>query len=342
MKNHVFLRVLVYATATILLLTTSSCLAEHALEQVLGNSAEPPLFIECKATSPTELRFEFTAPVQVKTLNFEPLQELAAIKNGTMVEVILQKPVDAGEAVLADLLVEDAQKNTLSILVPFRGRNERMPQLLINELRTEYAKPKSEFIELHTLGAGNLGGLRVFIVGTSIKETIFEFPPVEVKAGEYIVLHLRSLEDGLVDETGSNLAISGGTEALPTTRDFWFPGSKKQLWKTCGVYLMDQDGKILDAVLLSENPGTSWGKAANFAEAAALCAKQGAFLPIGKSSAVIPSECVISNGTTTTRSISRYENKRDSNTAADWYITATSGVTPGKKNSTNEYKPKPK
>jgi len=33
------------------------------------------------------------------------------------------------------------------------------------------------------------------------------------------------MEPGIVDEPGTNLAASSGTDALPTARDFWIPGS---------------------------------------------------------------------------------------------------------------------
>jgi alcohol dehydrogenase class IV len=64
--------------------------------------------------------------------------------------------------VSTDILVEDKNKNTLNVLISFRTRNDRMPEVVINEIRTAYSNPRVEFIELKTTSAGNLGGMRLF------------------------------------------------------------------------------------------------------------------------------------------------------------------------------------
>jgi hypothetical protein len=287
----------------------------------------------------------------VVSLLFDPAAEFESIGEGKEVLVSLVKPFKAGERINADILVEDESRNTLNVLIPFRTKNNRMPALVINELRTEYSKStsgsvtsiKTEFVEFKTQSAGNLGALRLFIAGNSLTRPVYEFPPAEVQAGEYIVLHLRTMETGWADETGDDLALSGGTDALATARDFWVSGSSKLLHKTDAVYLMDQDDRIIDGVLLSENPDPSWGKS-DFAAAAELLADGGAWLPSAGSSTGIPapSDAVITKniGTAATRSISRDETVNDSNTSNDWYISATSGATPGKENSTKRFQEK--
>jgi hypothetical protein len=230
------------------------------------------------------------------------------------------------------MLVEDSHRNTLNLLVPFRTKNDRLPSFMITELRTEYAKPKAEFVELKTLSPGNLGALRLFIASNGDKP-VFEFPPVAVDAEEYLVIHLRSLEEGILNETGTDRGASPGTEAFPESRDFWVPDTKEKLRKTDVVFFMDQDDQILDGVILSENSDTPWAKA-ELAEAANLVNSQGAWLPSPN-----PQNAVLSKGTTVTRSISRNETAPDRNSAEDWYITATSGVTPGKANTRKRYVP---
>jgi hypothetical protein len=319
----------------------ASCSTGESVQEALGFnplSSEMPVFQACKAVSSREISFQFSLPVRVASLNFDPALSVESTSDGTTVTIVLDEALNPGDPVTADLLVEEAAGNTLNVLVPFRARNDRMPRLLITELRIEATKPKSEFVEFKTLEAGNLGALRLFISGNTKKPLTFEFPPVEVKKGEYILVHLRTrdTDTGAVNETGDDLALSGGNEALPDARDFWIPGSNKLLHKTDVVYLMDQDDKVIDAVMMSEKPDPLWSKEC-FIDAAELLHEQGAWLSAdggipGPEDAVITANIK----TSTTRSISRDEDM-DTNRAEDWYITASTtknpGATPGKKNN---------
>jgi hypothetical protein len=195
-------------------------------------------------------------------------------------------------------------------------------------------------VEFKTLSAGNLGALRLFTGRSSMEEPLLEFPPVEVGEGEYILVHLRSWEEGTADETGTDLAASGGTEALPDVRDFWLPESVERLRETDAVFFLDQDDLILDGVLL--NAGDD--KFTELAAAAELFGGQGKWNPPEGSAAsgYVPEaeDAVDSKDTTTTRSICRWEDRPNTNSAADWYITVNSGASPGKPNKTTVYEPK--
>jgi hypothetical protein len=328
-----------------ILCAACSCSTEQAIQKVLGTSAETPVFLGVKALSTLEIRFEFSKPVIVRSLNFDPPLDILSISDGKTGEtsaalVTLAQAMRGGERILADLLVEDDMGNTLGTLVPFRARNDRIPAALITELRTEYASPKAEFVELKILSAGNLGALRLFIAGTGMAEPVFEFPPAEVAAGEYLVVHLRTLDPASVNETGTDLSLSGGAEALPEARDFWAPEAVKRLRKTDAVLLMDQEDRVLDGVLLSENPDNAWAKE-DLDKAAKLLAAQGAWKSAGGSQSPSPRDAIPTKGTTTTRTICRNEAAEDTNTAADWIIVATSQASPGKPNSDKRYEPKP-
>jgi hypothetical protein len=308
--------------------------------QILGKHAQAPAYLGCRVTELREIQFDFSQPVEVLSFSSDPPLPVLEITGGASVQVILSGDIPGGEPYMADILVKDDEGNTLNVLVPFRSRNERTPQLLINELRTEYSKPKTEFVELKTLEAGNLGALRLFIAGYTANPLVFEFPPVEVTAGEYILVHLRSIESNeavMVNETGTNLALSGGSDASATARDFWVPSSEKLLHKTDAVYLMDQDDRIVDAVMLSEFDDPWWTKE-HFVKAADLLYQQGAWVQAeGKIAG--PADAVITAGikTAMTRSICRDKDLPDTNTKADWYIVATSRASPGAENNSTRY-----
>jgi hypothetical protein len=200
-------------------------------------------------------------------------------------------------------------------------------------MRTEYAKPKVEYVEFKTLRAGNLAALRLFIASNSKNPLIYEFSSVEVEAGEYILLHLRNTaEPGIADETGSDLNLSGGEDAAAEVRDLWVPGSEERFRKTDAVYFLDQDDRVIDAVMFSEKPDAQWAKD-YLAEAAAFLYKQGAWTsPQGNIAS--PAGSVINTiKSAMSSSIARDEDMEDSHTAADWFIAPSGKHTPGKKNN---------
>jgi hypothetical protein len=328
------------------LLFTVSCstgdAATAAVGQMAGGSSQALLFLNCRAVSEDEIEFEFSQPVTVKSISFEPVLKIASTEDGSTVKVKLEDKPEPGILFTADILAEDSSRNSINVLIPFRSRNNRMPSLVINELCMDYASSatgkKPEFIELKMKSAGNLGAMRLIIMGNSntSKLTVYEFLPVEVKKDEYVVLHLRTVEDGCKDEYGKDLNESGGKTASPTARDFWMPGNTKLLHKAASVvYALDQDDKVLDAVMISESPD-SWWKKDYFAEAADFLFKQGAWKS-AEGQICTPADAVPSGKVTNTRTICRDENIENSNTAADWYTTDTSCTTPGKPNNPQRY-----
>jgi hypothetical protein len=312
--------------------TVCSCSTGEAAAQVLGASSQSPVFLSCKAVSETEIDFQFSLPVKMVSLRFSPALAVDSVENGNIIKVHFSKGPGPGERLTADLVAEDGRGNTINVLAPLRTRNNRIPALCLNELRTENSKPKTEFIEFKMLSAGNLGALRVYIAGYTKNPLVYEFAPVEVNAGEYVLLHLRTPEETCRDEYGKNLDESGGTDAVAGVRDIWIPGSVKLLHKTDAVYVLDQDDQVIDAVMLAENPGSGWNKE-HFAEAADLLFSQGAWHSAAGTTGG-PADAVDTSGVKTamTRSISRNEKTADTNTASDWYVTATSGLTMGKPN----------
>ena len=312
--------------------------ASAAILQMFGGSSQALLFINCKVVSEDEIEFEFSQPVTVKSLNFEPELAVASIEEGATVKVTLEESPGPAIEIKTDILAEDEGGNTINVLLTFRTRNNRMPRIVINEIKPETTNPRSEFIEFKILSEGNIGGMRVVINGNTnaAKETIFEFLPAEVKTNEYITLHLRTRDPSVSrNEYGNDLSESGGTDSSPTARDIWMPSNEKLIHKTAAVYLLNQDDDVLDAVMLSENDASWWAKD-YLAETANMLFQQNAWkTPDGKICG--PTDSVISGRTTNTRTICRDETTNNSGTAAVWYVTVTSGATPGKRNNPNRF-----
>ena len=303
-----------------------------AATAILGGSSKAPVFLYGKAVSETEIEFEFSHDVSVTSLSFSPEIMVDDVENGSTVRVTFSGGPGPGERLSADILAVDEKGNTINVLITLRTRNSRIPRLLINELRTDYSSPsRGEFIELLTQEAGNMGALRVFVASNNRSPLLYEFPSIEVAKGEYITLHLRTLDAGTRDELGNNLAESGGSQSSPTGRDLWIPGSTKLLRRTDAVYLLDQDDNVVDGVLLSENADPWWNRD-YFAEAAELLFRAGVW-QCAEGKIAGPADAIRTSGTTATRTINRDETLADrTGGATGWYITATSGASPGKPN----------
>ena len=312
-----------------------ACAPEAPFEGVLNVDAKAPTFLSCAATGADRVEFVFSEPVEVSSLRLDRAECSAVAADAASIIATFPAPLEEGGRYVADLIVEDPEGNTLSVLVPFRARNDRMPPLRITEVRTEYAKPKAEYVELHLEGAGQLGGMRLVSSSRGFDDPVYEFPRVEVAAGEYVVVHLRTLESGCVDETGA-LDASAGADAFPSGRDFWLPESEKRVRKTDAIAVLDMDGPLLDAVLLSETPGGAWK---NEELAAAAARLQGAWKRAdGTDGALLPADAVASGAATTSRTICRSESAPDTDGAADWYVTVTKGATPGRANNPDRYR----
>jgi hypothetical protein len=298
-------------------------------EDVSKEIPPAPVFLRYKTLPENEIVFEFSVPVSFVSLKLNLDLGFNAIEEGKTVKIKLTENPEPGLQVEADLLVKDDNDNTVSVRISFRIRNNRIPKLQINELRTEYSKPKAEFIEFKIISDGNLGALRVFVISNSKNPQIYEFKPVEVKANEYVVLHLRTFEESCKDEYGEDLNESGGADSCSEARDFWVLGTTKLLRKTDAVYVMDQDDKVLDAVMIAETPSSSWSKDHFTIAAEFLFSKDAWKSPAGKICS--PADAVSSSGikTAMTRSISRYESEENTHTAANWYVTADKGITLG-------------
>ena len=340
-----------FPITALLIFSACSCTTEGEMQQILGKRAVAPVFLDCRPVSATEIVFSFTQDVRVVSLHFDADVETGAITEGREVTVTLARPLGEGRKVTADILVEDSGRNSLNVIVPFRTRNDRMPAMVFNELRFDYSSSnnnKVEFVEFKTLESGNLGAMRLFIAHQSLNDAFYEFPPAEVKAGEYIVLHLRSLGEGCADETGADLGLCKAVDAQAGARDFWIPGSKKLLHKTNGLWLLDQDDRVIDALLLSDCADSGSLSAAfskTFASAAEFLGSRKAWFPsespsgdaAGEASVPGLGSAAVTLGTTNTRTLCRDETIAPARRAANWYITATSSATPGLPNNPKRY-----
>jgi len=159
---------------------------------------------------------------------------------------------------------------------------------------------------------------------------VYYFPAVDVKQGEYITLHLRTLEDNCVDEFGDNLSLSGGNDSCPTAMDLWIEGSDKILHPTDIVYIQNSSGKVLDAIIMNAAPSAAWNKnQSHFTQIAEFLIANGAW-ECEDGETPTPYDAVVTSavGTSLYKSVCRYELRSNHFNTTDWYVSGK-GTSPG-------------
>lgn len=332
-------RVYVFVVISLVVLIWSCCSIDSAVVTLWGGATTVPKLIQIEVVSSSALRVFFSERVQIRSA--EVLSESGSFVHGTTAEYIPPVPasgawhevrftvetaLDSGGSYYLAGIVSGSSGNSLSFAVPFTGFNDRVPRLILNEIRFDYDKPKVEFIEINALTAGNLAGVRLLNTANTA-DPFYEFPSIEVAAGEFIVFHFRSLEEGLVNELGDDLAASAGTEALPTARDLWGTAVRAPLRKTNVILLEERKGgAVLDAFVGCESDKTEWPTVL-LAEAAARAVREGAWGPDASTGSA-----VVTTGTSPTRTLGRTELSVDTDRAVDWKIAPTGKASPGKVN----------
>lgn len=349
------------ALACLALSACSACLSDRAVVTLWGGDLAVPTIGEVRAVSPECVEAAFSAPVTAVRAEVVPggdsclvgsgesdspgsgeasdvwggaegggTEEPIAVSweslpDGSGIRFSLARSPGPGVKAILSGTVRDANGDTLSFAAPFTGYNDRVPRLRISEIRTDYSKPKVEYIEIVALTAGNLGGVEIFNALNG-DVPVRELPAVEVKAGEYIVWHFRSVEEGLVNEMGS-LDESGGTNSCPTARDFWDTQARSPFKGTNVVWLRERrGGAIMDALLCAESGKADWPTDA--ARAAALEAvAAGAWRP-----GALIADAASSDGMTPTRTLARDPALIDTDSAADWKVCPKGKCSPGKPN----------
>ena len=340
--------ILTFALTAIVLICVSSFSCQLTPEGItlLTGTYDCPKLIDFSIEGKNELQMTFTQEIAFSEMTITPAgtapEDFAGIQtqpeetNVTETEdgayqydLTFQDDFDYETNYTLYAVVEDTHGNSLSFSSGFTGFNDNLPGIVLSEVRTDYSKPKTEFIELYVTGDGNLGGLFLeFFYGT--KKNTYMFPAVDVHEGDYIVLHLRTLEDTAVDETGDTAECSAA-DSCPEARDFWHPSDIKILGKTGVILLREREnGPIVDALLFAEANKTAWP--GDDMKAAA----QLAYIAGRWNDGCEPENAVCTDKCTTTRTLSRQDFSAGG--VDSWLIVATSCATPGAANSSKPAK----
>jgi hypothetical protein len=202
--------------------------AAAPLDAVYPNvDLRPPGIVSAGPTGPrrVELRFDEEVRPVDGSLEAQPEADLSAAATGDdlIVSFAADQAPGADYALAGE--VDDLAGNRTRFLLRFAGWNDRAPSARITEVQTSTndskTRPHRDFVELEVLADGNLGGEELSWA-SSAKASTYRFPGIEVKKGDYIVLHLAP--QGIAaerDELGSDIGLSGGIDATAGARDLW-------------------------------------------------------------------------------------------------------------------------
>ncbi len=328
-------------------LVLAGCVPELVSDALEPRDLTPAGVVAWDSSGSRELLVEFDEEIHPAPGGFAAAPDLGVLETlaeGSRLRIRTGADAAPGRAFSLEGLVEDASGNTTSFVLPFWGYNPALPRVVINEALTQGSSAHPDALELRSLEAGNLAGL-AFFVGTPGHPVLrYVFPDCEVAAGAFIVLHMSP--QGIpqeIDETEDPTA-SGGLDAAPEARDFWYRDGGGALPGENGVLTLCRSptGGLVDALLYSARTSESDSKYLGFGSQALLAqardlASAGAWGFSGED--VRPEDAARSSGTTSTRTLCRSRDSGDSDSGSDWHVVPTRGSTIGSENTDERYEP---
>lgn len=355
--HTVFPAVLVLAAVLVLTLPLGCKSSIEGVTFLSGDFSSPQLQdLSVQSASTIELCFNKSVTLHDVTLVPKDSDEaadfsvsLAYADDGKSVTVVTEEALAIGSAYLMNCEVEDASGNTVTMTAQFKGFNDHPAYLALSELRIKNKndtkapeKSKSEFVELYVLREGNLSGLELVNAdnGTDCR---YEFPAIEVKKGEYIVVHYRKLLGTNKDELGENLSEASGIDCEDGARDLFctkvLSGTKGWLGTSDIVVVRNAErAQVQDAFLYSKDTSVPW-KGDEFTALAAAVEESEIWRDEQKKATSAPESAFAAQKLNSdARSVARKNVETLSvdnfyNTASDWKEnTKSKQQSPGKKN----------
>ncbi len=253
-------------TATVIVsITPLGCKTSiEGLQMLEGDFSTPELQAIC-VTSEENISLSFTKEISVKKAEIILEEESLLINqieyddDCKKVDLTLPFQTEIGKKYTLEAVVADSAGNTLSQTCTFTGFNSRVPLLALTEVFNGYDKSKGgEYVELAILSDGNMAGLELLVAGDQKKENkgTYTFPALEVKKGNFVILHLRTNETwtGAVDEDEQNMGLSTAPYSSNSAIDLWVKNAKASIAYDDVIVLKNSaNSKIIDALLFCQS-----------------------------------------------------------------------------------------
>lgn len=304
----------------------------------------PPQLQSVRTIGPEEISILFDEDAGLRAGKTRITPDLAiAETTGSGKTVQIRAEAQApGRLYTLEAEAQDARGNSASFIVQFYGWNGRVPRVLVNELTPRGSGSHPDLVELKVMTDGDMGGVTLYLGTPGSFDARLVFPAFGVKAGSFILVHLKPTgSPDEVDETGS-MALSRGLDASDNAFDFWLPDGTG-ISGTNGVLSLYNrpGGECLDAVLYSNRTSDSDESYGGFGSAEMQTRAEEIVAAGGWKSAgpqVTPEDAVSPEGSTATRSLCRSAASADTDRPEDWHVVPTRKATFGSDNSDEVYK----
>ena len=333
-------------TCTLLALCLCTCCGPITdMRERLDPDLVPPQLLGVRTLDAEQLELTFDEPplCRLEDLAVDPCLEVLSVHSEDCRLLVQSSPQTPGLPYQLEAVVEDEAGNGLHFLAQFYGFNGEVPRLLINEFTTRGTGNHPDAVELKVMEGGNMGGVVLYEGTPGNYDDRLIFPAFSVTDGEFLIIHFKP--EGIpeeIDET-STKDLSAGLDASDQAYDFWILEGAGISGNNGVISCYDRPGgAILDGVLYSNRTSDSDQKYGGFGtldswERAQELVADGGWLIAGER--VRPEDAVSPEGSTGTRSICRSTCSEDTDTASDWHIVPTRGITFGEENSDETYVP---
>ena len=244
---------------------SASCKVSPEGIEILEPEYTPPKLLNIQISNSSELFIEFDKTISLKELEIIPVSNpeekipvnVEILEPNTSFYIDCKTKFSAQDEYEIHGVVEDETQNSLTFSSILQGFNDNIPKIALSELRSFYQKPKLEYIELVALSEGNLAGMTLEIFYKT-EPIIFVFPDINVKKGDFILVHGRKIDETCVNET-IDLCAATYKDSVPNVVDFWLDSETKVIGNS-GVILLKnrKNGDIVDALLYNEPGKEAW------------------------------------------------------------------------------------
>ena len=330
--------------------------SNEGFSAMVGVDLIPPLYTRMEVEDAQGIELYFSEPVRVSVEQVYSIAPAPALTveagMSDSPRIHFESPLEPGRRYEVDIFAFDEQGNSTAVHLPFYGYNEDLPLVQIHEFTTQGSSRHPDMVELLVLEDGNLAGLTLYEGTPQDWDTQLVFPDMYVPGGTYIIVHYKP--QGIESEQNEVAMDQASGGRHPDALDFWIPDGDGLTGNNGAITLtsMPAGGGIVDAVLYSNRTSDSDTRYRGFGshrvrEMANELHLAGAWLPASTSAAastdtaahthIRPEDAIDPEDSTATRSMNRSAQTADTNSAADWYITATSGYSFGEANNAERY-----
>ena len=318
MKKFLIITAVLVAVAISVLILLMGCSQNVDVSEVFnafsGKDDKAPVLLGACSESSATVRLDFSEPVK---LYGSYVGKYSARSDGKSIYIVLPSELEPGIQTQISGRVRDYAGNTCAFSIQVWGMNPRLPKILINEFTTKGTDKSPDRTELRILGDGNLNGMVLYNGIPDDWDARIIFPDMEVRKNDLVVIWWTE-ESPQTEEASSVINICAScADGLSSNNGTLVLCDTPSIGAT-----------VIDAVIYSNFSSSYQG----FGTKGALQRAQWV-LDCGTWSG----DAIDSTSSTATRSVSRFQDGRDTDSEGDWYITVTGGSTFGTDNTSEPY-----